>query len=64
MDPYNNYLITILYGNELLQCALRTELALEDVGREGLHGLLPLHVRNCGPVVKVECIFDISVESE
>jgi len=65
-----NFLITILYGDQLLRCALKLdrdrlsgdvdEYPMEPENREFLHSLLPLHVRSCGPIVKVETdLFEI-----
>lgn len=59
------YLITLLYGEELLKCALKVELDLsypmEPKSRKVLMDLLPLHVRTLGPIVAVEKIFEIEV---
>ena len=61
------FLVTILYGDTLLKAALTysgdgdvAEYPMEPENREILHGLLPLHVRECGPIVDVETIFAIA----
>ena len=64
------FLITILYGDELIQCAMKcdkyklggdiAEHPMEPENREALHSLLPLHVRSCGPIVAVSTdLFEI-----
>ncbi len=63
------FLITILYENELLKCALKVdqnelsgdcaEYPMEPENREILHNLLPMHVKECGPIVAVESLFEI-----
>ncbi len=65
------FLISILYEGTLLKCALKVssdalpgdcaEYPMEPENREILHGLLPLHVRECGPIVNVEPIFEVIV---
>lgn len=71
MSPYITFLITVLYDDSLLRCALKVdrnalpgdcaEYPLEPENRAHLHGLLPLHVRNCGPIVEVEQIFECEI---
>lgn len=63
------FLITILNGDTLLRCALRMDrlecsedllaYPMEPENRAILHANLPLHVRNCGPIVDVDRIFAI-----
>ncbi len=63
------FLITILYGDELLRCALKVdrnklsgdcaEYPMEPENREMLHNLLPLHVKNSGPIVAIEEVFEV-----
>ena len=70
MSDEVNFLVTVLYGDTLLSCALKTkrdrlsgdieEYPMEPENREELHKLLPLHVRSCGPIVAVETIFEIA----
>ena len=62
MGEHRYYLITILYGDQLLRCALKTKPEvnpMEHDARVRLHAKLPLHVRSCGPIVEVQEIFDI-----
>ena len=69
MSNYHCFLITLLYGSELVKCALRVsvddlpgdciEYPLEPENRGLLHALLPSHVREMGMVVAVEDILDI-----
>ena len=72
MNNYYCFLITILYNDTLLRCALkvnRDELSgdivsypMEPENREKLRELLPLHVRSCGKIVEVDTsLFDIHV---
>lgn len=73
MGEHENFLITIYYEarGTLLQCALQVlrsdmpepvnEFPMEPASRDWLRDKLPLHVRNCGPIVKVERIFEIAV---
>jgi len=63
------FLITILYGESLLECALKVKRKnvgvdvcqhpMEPENRKVLHGLLPLHVQTCGPIVEVRELFEI-----
>ena len=63
------FLITILYNQNLLKCALKIkkdslpkdceEYPMELYNRKYLHDLLPEHVKNCGPIVDIEEIFEI-----
>lgn len=63
------FLITVLYNDTLLQCALKidrdkltgdiAEYPMEPENRQVLHSLLPLHVKNCGPIVDITTIFEI-----
>lgn len=65
-----NFLLTILYGDTLLRCALKVkrdslpgdaaEYPMEPENRAALHKRLPLHVRSCGPIVAVETLFEIA----
>lgn len=71
MSDYTCLLVTVLYGDQLLRCALKVKndtfpsngrgFWMEPEIREIIHGLLPLHVRSCGPVVEVEDIFEVEV---
>lgn len=64
-------LITILFKQQLLKCALKVNkdqvasdalnYPMEQDSRETLHKLLPEHVRSCGPIVAVESIFNIQI---
>lgn len=65
-------LITLLYDGTLLQCAIKIDdstlsddfyLAFMEIeNREAIHALLPLHIRNCGPIVDVKIIFDVWIK--
>lgn len=73
MSEYVSFLISVLHDNGLLKCGLKVKIRdlvgdcrdapMEPENRVFLHGLLPLHVRSCGPVVDVEEIFEIEVKS-
>jgi hypothetical protein len=61
-------LITLLYENELMKCALKAKMPYNvciaeewQQYREFLASLLPPHVRECGPIVDVEEIFELVV---
>ena len=66
-----NWLITILYGDVLLTCALQVkrsvlsgdcaEYPMEPENRKMIHALLPMHVQSCGPIVAVDDLFEICV---
>ncbi len=74
MSEFSCFLITVLYGDELLNCALKVkrdlistdcqEFPMEPENRKTLHEMLPLHVRTCGPIVKVSKIFEIATIKE
>ena len=74
MSEYINWLITILCEDTLLRCALQVrrdalpgdcaEYPMEPENRQVIHALLPPHVRTCGPIVAVEDLFEIHIESE
>jgi hypothetical protein len=65
------WLVTVLYGDTLLQCALKVprtavgcdcwEYPMEPENRKAIHALLPLHVQTCGPIVAVEELFDVHI---
>ncbi len=71
MSNHICFLISILHEGTLLKCALRVwssslpedcaENPMEPENRKTLHDLLPSHVRECGPIVDVEPIFEVSV---
>jgi len=71
MSPFICYLITVLYDERLLKCALKIhhekvpaeirEYYNQDKGRAFLLSKLPAHVQRLGPIVKVEEIFEITV---
>jgi len=71
MSDELNLLITVLYRDTLLRCALQCKRAAlpEDCGmypmepenRKAIHALLPLHVQTCGPIVAVEKLFEVYV---
>jgi len=68
MGEANCYLITILYGSELVRCALKIddppEYPMEPSAREELHQMLPDHVKSCGPIVNVESLFEVCDRSQ
>jgi len=71
MGDDTNWLVTVLYEDGLLKCALKVErddrteecalYPMEKENREFLHALLPLHVRSCGPIGAVEPLFEIHI---
>ena len=66
-----NWLITVLYNDTLLRCALQVkrdalpgdcaEYPMEPENRKAIHALLPLHVQTCGPIVAVEELFAVHI---
>jgi hypothetical protein len=64
-----NWLVTVLYGDTLLRCALKVKQAdlpgdcaeypMEPENRKAIHALLPMHVQSCGPVGAVEELFEV-----
>lgn len=66
-----NWLVTVLYGDTLLQCALQVkrdalpgdcaEYPMEPENRKAIHALLPLHVQTCGPIVAVDELFEVHI---
>ena len=70
MSEYMCYLITVLYENELLRCALKVKrhygekYPMEQDARDRLHKLLPFHVQECGKIVDVQEIFEIHLYNE
>ena len=74
MDNRLNLLITVWYKNtaipELVRIAfsvMRDDILAEELGDiptspdnyEFLHDELPMHIRNMGPIVKIEELFDV-----
>ena len=69
MDNEVNFLITVLYEEILMRCALKVKrdklsgdcekYPMELENRKQLHSLLPDHVKSCGPIVDVDSIFEI-----
>jgi len=71
MDDRLHLLITVLYEghNTLLRCAVCLDgdalsveeymYPMEPEHRSKIHGLLPLHIRSCGPVVEVKELFEV-----
>jgi hypothetical protein len=67
------WLVTVLYERRktLLRCALKVKRndlpgewwcgshPMEPENRAAIHALLPAHVRECGPVVDVQEIFEV-----
>jgi len=69
MSEWRCYLVTVYdkSGNQLLCCALKTKSDVElqyynepDV-KPVLYKMLPLHVKECGPVVAVKRIFEVEI---
>ena len=71
MSEYRTFLITLLYGSELVRCALKVhdslishetvEFYLEEESKRALHALLPSHVASMGPIVQVELLFEATI---
>ena len=73
MDNAICLLVDVLYEGGILSCALKVD---RDVfgynppefdwqsAKEAIRELLPLHVRSCGPVVRVVEIFEVHVKGE
>jgi hypothetical protein len=57
-------LIAILYEGELMWCALKVAgnkiPGHVDEHKELIHSMLPLHVRECGPIVEIQEIFEVA----
>ncbi len=74
MNDELNWLITVLYGDTLLRCALQVkrdalpgdcaECPMEPENRKAIHALLPLHVQSCGPIVAVEELFEVHIAND
>jgi hypothetical protein len=74
MDDNICLLITILYEDQLLKCALKVnqkhltndviEYPMVPENREVIHNLLPSHIRLCGPIVDIEFLFEIHIVEE
>lgn len=70
MSNYIGLLVTVLYNNELLKCALSVNMNKvsaeiwmwpdKEENKVAIRKLLPEHVRSCGPVVEVEEIFEVA----
>jgi len=71
MNPFITFIVSILYNNSLIECALKfprdevdesvIEYPMEPESRDVLHSMLPIHVASCGPIVGVKEIFDSHV---
>ncbi len=71
MSDKISLLITILYGNELIKCAMKLSknyfggdvlhYYMEPENRLLIHSKLPLHVASCGPIVDIEEIFEVEI---
>jgi len=69
MSPDVCWLVTLLYGDSLIRCALKVarsrlfgsvyEFPMEPENRAFIHTLLPEHVRSCGEIVEIQEIFEI-----
>jgi len=65
------WLVTVLYGGELLRCAVKVprtavvcdcwEYPMEPEHRKVIHALLQPHVQSCGPIVAVEELFEVHI---
>ena len=76
MNEHVCLLITVYYENAcvLMRCAIKVkrdalpedciQYPMAPENRQLLHGLLPMHVRSCGPVVDAEEIFEVHVNEE
>ena len=74
MDKYQYLLVTVIYGHELIKCALKVDPSklphdciedwAESDNRRALWRELPLHVQSCGEIVEVEEIFAIHDATE
>lgn len=74
MDDSICLLITILYEEQILTCALKAnqkdlpqdcvEYPMEPENKKMIHDLLPSHVRSCGPIVNVEPLFEVHIVEE
>lgn len=63
------FLVTILYDQELLKCAIKVkqndlpedciDYPMEPESKKLIHSLLPEHVKSCGPIVDIEEIFEV-----
>jgi len=62
MNEYDSFLVTVLYGEELLRCAVKTKSNFLEMTKVDVRRELPAHIRSCGPVVRVERIFDVALE--
>lgn len=71
------FLVTILYEGGLIQCAIKfdaneCDMAPERIGWEFMEpdciefisGILPDHVRSCGPIVDVAPMFEVHCHVE
>lgn len=68
------FLVTIfdIQSEVLIKCALKVkssqitedcwDFPLEEENRKLLRSLLPSHVRECGPIVDVEHLFEVHVQ--
>ena len=77
MSEWRHFLITVLnkdsLGYRLFRCALAIHCNdltegmekhyMEPENREKFHALLPLHVRECGPIVDIdpEILFEVHI---
>ena len=71
MSSYVSWLVTVLDGTTLAKYALKVHRDLlpddcytcymEPEHRAFIHTLLPLHVRDCGPIVAIDEIFEVEV---
>ena len=61
MNEFDSYLVTLLYNGELIRCAVKTKLDFLKMTKTEVWARLPMCAYRCGPVVKVERIFDVAV---
>lgn len=72
MSDYICFLVTVLYDQRLLRCALKVKrdrlpFDVDNYPMEysdQIHKMLPMHVRSCGPIVEIEDLFEVSGGSE
>jgi len=69
------WLVTLLYEDTLIKCALKIDkwdlpegriydiqqYPMEPENRAVIHAMLPLHVQTCGPIVAVEELFEVHI---
>jgi len=61
-------LVDVLYEGGILSCAIKIDRDDFDLDfpesifvKDAVRALLPLHVRSCGPVIRVQEIFEVHI---